>query len=44
MPHAWADEADDNRTTSANHFGFTLAGLAIAGAVAALGYLVFRRK
>ena len=43
MPHAWADKEDES-TTSANQLGFTLAGLAIAGAVAAMGYLIFRRR
>jgi hypothetical protein len=44
MPHAWADDEPADDTTSANQRGFTLAGVAIAGAVAALGYLIFRRR
>ena len=43
MPHAWADP-DEDETTSANQRGFTMAGLALAGAAMALVYLVFRRK
>jgi hypothetical protein len=44
MPHAWAnDEDEDGRRMSANQLGFSLAGLAIAGGLAAVLYLVFGR-
>ena len=46
MPHAWAHDDDDEETrrASANQEGFSLTGLAIAGAVTAVVYWIFRRK
>ena len=45
MPHAWAhDDEEEERRQSANQQGFSLAGLAIAGAAATALWLIFRRK
>lgn len=43
MPHAWADEDDENDGPSEGQIGL-VGGLAIAGGIAALLYFVFGRK
>ncbi|MEO6152776.1 MAG: hypothetical protein ABIT09_08080 [Croceibacterium sp.] len=45
MPRAWAhDDDDEDLSASANQQGFTLTGLAIAGAVTATVYWLIRRN
>ena len=43
MPHAWADEDEEDDGLSEGQIGL-LGGLAIAGGLAALLYFVFARK
>ena len=43
MPHAW-DHSDDEPSRSPNQQAFSLAGVAIASAVAGAVYFLLRRK